>query len=83
MNPKKIEREQAANRRDREWLERDREVERVEGHAALPRAASNDPCRKCEVPGFRGCAHQRPYIPAPVKAKPPTRGGRHAHKGTN
>jgi hypothetical protein len=34
----------------------------------LPMAASNDPCRRCGIPGFKGCAHQSAYeAPAPLE----------------
>lgn len=26
-----------------------------------PAAFSPDPCARCGIPGFRGCAHQKPY----------------------
>ena len=44
---------------------------------ALPEADSPEECRRCGIPGRKGCAHQAPYVAAPIAVSPYTKGERH------
>lgn len=79
MNPRKIDDEARRNAADRARLARQPEVEQQVAPPGTPRATSNEPCRFCEVPGFRGCRHQRPYQPGPGREAAPKQGRRRAY----
>lgn len=53
--------ERQQNAKDMAWLGRDKPIEQQTAGRYAPRATSNDPCPRCEVPGFRGCKHQLPF----------------------
>lgn len=75
MKPKSASIGRRQNDRDRAYLEREKPVEIVEAGEDKPRATSSAPCVRCEVPGFRGCKHQRPYKPLPHQ-QPAAKAGR-------
>lgn len=45
----------------------------------LPVAHSPEECRRCGIPGRKGCAHQAPYVAVPVGESPYSMGKRHSY----
>lgn len=77
--PQSVRTERIQSKRDRDYLAREKRIEVETADESIPPATSTEPCPRCQIPGFRGCKHQRPYDHNPPQPAPPRGGRRSAH----